>query len=421
MKLINHTLLLLSVILFVLISLWAVLFYFQLLKQVKITIDEGLADYKIVIIDKLKDDTVIVERDVFEDNNYIIKRVDEDFALQVRDTYKDTMVFSDLKNKVYQTRLLTTAFVASDGEYYEMKLISHEIDKTKLIQKLATSLLWLYLLLFASTILVNNFVLKKIWKPFYQLLNYLNNFRLDIEAIPKTTKTKIQEFQLLNNSVKNLVKTNVDIFKSQKQFIENVSHELQTPLAIGINKLELFAGDENLSKDQVREIGSIIEAFRRLSGLNKSLLLFSKIENRQYISVEQVNFDKIIKRIIRDFSDYAEFQNIEIVYKKEDDWIFKMNKDLAGILVMNLVKNAIIHNQQGGEVFIKLTASSFTIENTNEDSVQLSEKLFERFVKKSNDTGSSGLGLAIVGAIVDISGLKLTYLFKNGRHIFEVR
>jgi len=420
MKLINHTITLLSAILFVLISLWAILFYYQVLKQVKTTIDEGLADYKIVVIDKLKDDSLIVEQNTFEENNYLIKRVDEALALQVRDTYKDTVVFSDLKNKTYQTRLLTTAFVASDGKYYEMKLISHELDKRKLIQKIATSLFWLYLLLFASTILVNNFVLKKTWEPFYQLLHYLNKFRLDKGAVPDTPKTKIQEFLMLNDSVKNLVKTNVDIFNNQKQFIENVSHELQTPLAIGINKLELFAGDEDLSKDQIKKLGAIIDTFRRLSGLNKSLLLFSKIENRQYISKEQIYFDDIFRKIIQDFSDYTEYQNITVKYQKKDNWVFKMNKDLAVILVMNLVKNAIFHNQRGGKVLVKLSSSSFTVENTSVESVALDDKLFERFARNSTDLSSTGLGLAIVRAIADVSGLKLFYSF-NGKHVFEVR
>lgn len=419
MKLINHTLLLLSAILFVLISAWAYLFYFQLLNQVKTTIDEGLANYKIVVIDKLKDDPGIVEQNVFENNNYIIKRVDEDYALQVRDNYKDTLVFSRLKNETYQTRLLTTVFVATDGKYYEMKLISHEIDKPKLIEKIATSLLWLYLLLFASTILVNNFVLKKTWEPFYQLLSYLNKFRLDGGAVPNPANTKIQEFLLLNESVNNLVKTNVDIFNSQKQFIENVAHELQTPLAIGMNKLELFADDENLSEDQIQKLGNIIETFRRLSGLNKSLLLFSKIENRQFISTEEVGFDGIFKRIVRDFSDYADFQKIELNYQNEADWVFNMNKDLAEILVMNLVKNAVIHNRRGGEVHIKLTSSSFIIENLSDEMIQLPDQLFERFNKKTKVKGSTGLGLSIVKAIAEVSGLKLSYFYID-RHVFEV-
>jgi hypothetical protein len=171
MKLINHTLLFLTVILFVTVSLWAVLFYYQLLNQVKTTIDEGLANYKIVIIDKLKNDSLIIQQDLFLENNYIIKSVSEDYALQVRDSYKDTLIFSTINNLSYRTRLLTTAFVATDGKYYEMKVISQELNKGKLIEEIAASLLWLYLFLFVSTILVNNFVLKKTWKPFYKLLN----------------------------------------------------------------------------------------------------------------------------------------------------------------------------------------------------------------------------------------------------------
>jgi signal transduction histidine kinase len=419
MKLINHTLLFLSAILLVTVSLWAILFYYQLLKQVKTTIDEGLANSKIVIIDKVKDDSLMVQQDVFKENNYIIKSINEEYAVQVRDSYKDTLVFSHLKNTRYQTRLLTTAFVSSDGKYYEMKVISQELDKGKLIRKLATSLLWLYLFMFLSTILVNNFALKKTWKPFYQLLKYLNDFRLDKGAFRKLTKTRIKEFSLLNESIQNLLKTNVDIFNSQKQFIENASHELQTPLAIGINKLELLAGDDDLSSEQIQKIGDIIEAFQRLSGLNKSLLLLSKIENQQFISEEQINFDEIFSRIITDFSDYADYQKIEISYKKEDNWVFKMNKDLAEILVMNLVKNAIIHNQQGGELNIQLSSSSFTIENSSNETSMSVDKLFKRFNKNPNSKSSTGLGLAIVKAITDASGLFVTYSY-NGRHVFKV-
>lgn len=419
MKLINHTLLFLSIILFTTVGLWAVLFYTQLLKQVKTTVDGGLENQKIVIIDKLRDDSLIAQQDIFLDNNYTIKSVSEDYALQVRDVYKDTLIFSELRNISYQVRLLTTAFVASDGRYYEMKVISQELDKGKLIRKIVLSLILLFLFLLLSTLLINNFVLKKTWKPFYQLLNYLNDFRLDRSTSRELSETSIEEFSLLNESVQNLLKTNVEIFNSQKQFIENASHELQTPLAIGINKLELLAGDDELSPEQIQKIGVIIEAFQRLSGLNKSLLLLSKIENRQFISEEPVNFDGIFIRMMHDFSDYTEYRKIEVTYLKEDEWEFNMNKDLAEMLVMNLVQNAIIHNKHGGELIIRLASSSFTIENTSHEPLIPEGQLFKRFTKNPNSKSSTGLGLAIVKAIADVSGLIVTYSYK-GRHVFKV-
>jgi signal transduction histidine kinase len=298
-------------------------------------------------------------------------------------------------------------------------VISQELDNGKLIKKLATSLLWLFLFLFVSTILFNNFVLKKTWKPFYELLKYLNDFKLDKGSLFEPTDTKIKEFSILNKSIINLLRTNVNIFNSQKQFIENAAHELQTPLAIGINKLELLVGAKDLSPEHIQKIGNIIETFQRLSGLNKSLLLLSKIENKQFAFEEQINFDELFGRLIRDFSDYAEYRKIEIKYINEGPWLFLMNKDLAEFLSMNLVKNAITNNNQGGELIIKLSSSYFIIENTSDEPEIPADKLFERFNRNPKSKNSTGLGLAIVKAIADVSELSVNYSY-NGRHIFKV-
>ncbi|WP_114781703.1 sensor histidine kinase [Botryobacter ruber] len=419
MKLINHTILFLSLILFVTITLWAVLFYFQLLEQVKTTVDEGLANYKIVVIDKLKDRTPIVQHESLQENHYLVRKIDEAYALQVRDSYKDTLIFSDLKNEYYQARLLTTAFVSTDGNFYEMKVVSQALQKGDLVKKVISSLLWVCLFMFVCTIVVNRFVLTKTWKPFYQVLNYINAFRLDKGAELEMDKTRIEEFSLLNKSIRNLLKNNVEIYESQKQFIENASHELQTPLAIGINKLELLAEDSNLSPEQLQKIGSIIEMFQRLASLNKSLLLISKIENNQFQSAEAVSFDHLFSRMIQDFNDFASYQQIQISYVKEADWEMNMNKDLAEILVMNLLKNAIVHNHPHGEIIIRLSASFFTIENTSHAPAIQADKLFRRFHKNSKSHSSTGLGLAIVKSIADVANLAVAYTY-NGRHSFKV-
>lgn len=421
MKLINYTLIYLTTILFAIVTLWAVLFYFQLLNQLKATMDEGLANYKILLIDDLKAEPDSILQNISSEKNFSIKSIPEDYALQVRDTYKDTLVFSSVKNTYERTRVLTTAFVAENGQYYEMKIISQELDRGKLIQQLATSLLWLYLFVLLSIVLVNNFVLKKTWQPFYQILNYLKEFRLDKESVIEPPKTKIKEFANLNKTVQNLLKENVDVFSSQKQLIENASHEIQTPLAISINKLELLAASENLSNNHIQKIGEVIETLQRLADLNKSLSLLSKIENKQFPLEESVDFDVIFNRILSDFSDYTEFRKIEINYFVKETWVRKMNKNLAEILVMNLVKNAIFHNRLIGKVKIELSSTEFTIENTSDEPALPADKIFKRFNKNQNKKGSTGLGLAIIKAITDVSGLTVSYSYTNsGNHRIKV-
>ncbi len=419
MKLLNYTLLIFSIALLAILSLWSVLFYFQMLNHVKSNIDNGLANYKILIIDQIKDDTLIAQQQNFLTGNYMIREVSERYALQVRDTYRDTMVYSSIKNSYEPTRLLTTAFAGEDGRYYEMKVISHVVDKNRLAGEVVRSLIFLYLVLLVSIILVNNLILKNTWRPFYRLLEHLKDFNLGKGSVFKPLKTGIKEFSVLDRTIGKMLERNDSIYRSQKQFIENASHEIQTPLAIGMNKLEMMADSEDLSGDHIQTIGQICQILERLSNLNKSLLLLSKIENKQYVEEEQVNFNEIFKEILGEFADYAAYRKVDMKFVEEGEWSHLMNRDLAGILVQNLLKNAIIHNHPEGELLITVSSSLFTIENTSDNPGLPEEKLFERFNRDPGKKGSTGLGLAIVKAIADVSGLSVIYSY-NGRHIIKV-
>src|SRR5690606_18411515 len=130
-----------------------------------------------------------------------------------------------------------TAFQLN-GNYYQMSLITSMVEEDDLIEDLLFALIFLYLGLMASLIVLNNFLLKKTWKPFYQLMDRLKTFKLDNPKPFDMGTTKIIEFQLLNESVQKLLHNNIQTYTNQKQFIENASHEMQTPLAIGLNKLE---------------------------------------------------------------------------------------------------------------------------------------------------------------------------------------
>lgn len=420
MKLLNYTLFWLTVILFVTISAWSIFFYYQLLNQVKTTIDEGLASYKISLITSLENNPQLLTRETPGNQNYFLRSIPDEEALQIRDTYKDTLVYSEIRQEAEPRRVLTTAFAAEDS-FYELKIVSQEVDRRELIAKIAGLVLWLFLFMLIAILAVNNFVLKKTWKPFYNLLAYLRNFRLGESAPQQPEKTKISEFSDLNDTIYKLLNANIETYSSQKQFIENASHELQTPLAIAINKLELLAGSAELTEGHIAKIGNIIQMLQRLAEINKSLLLISKIENKQFVNNEKADFDEIFKQVLSDFADYIEFRKIKINYSLNSNWIYTMNRQLAEILVRNLVKNTVFHNYKGGEVFIDLYSGGFTIENTSAEPALDPEELFKRFNKNNNKTESTGLGLAIVKAIANVSGCSISYRYnKQNRHEFII-
>lgn len=413
MKLMNHTLKYLSITLFVIISIWAAIFYINMLDEVYDSLDDGLDNYKLLIINKANEDSSILSKTEFAESNYEIREIPEAMAVERKDTHVDTLMYMLYEEDFEPVRMLTTAFRMHD-RYYELKVISSMVEEDDLIEDLLYSLIWLYFALIASILLVNNFLLRKTWKPFYVLLEQLRGFKLGKDPMIKPEETSVTEFKELNEAVSLLINRSLETYHGQKQFIENASHELQTPLAISINKLELLTEKENLDEENLTAIGQVIQTLERLTRLNKSLLLLSKIENQQFQDNEKVHINAVIENLLEEFSDFAEYKNVTISYRGNDQLFVDMNKNLAEIFVTNFLKNAIVHNVPNGSVQITVDTSTVTITNTGSDKPLNPDKIFQRFQKHSNEKNTTGLGLAIVKAIADLYGLSVAYSFKNG-------
>lgn len=419
MKLLNHTLSYLSVALLVIIGVWAVVFYVNMLDEIYDSIDDGLANSKILIIDKVKTDSSLVYKTDFMESNYAIHEIHESAALDFRDVYFDSTLYMQNESDYEPVRILKTAFRRQNGKFYRLEIVSSMVEEDDLIEDLFYAIVWLYLILIASILIVNNVLLKRVWKPFYEILERLKKFRLGSEHEFPDTKMNVDEFNDLNDTVQDLLQRSVDTFNSQKQFIENAAHELQTPLAIGINKLELFTEKNSMTDEQMKAISSVIESLERLTRLNKTLLLLSKIENRQFTDKSIIDLNEVIDRTVHAFSDLSEFKSITVEVIKEAPLNVGMNAELAEMLVSNLLKNAIVHNREGGTIQIRVTASTVTISNSS-DAPKLDEtQIFKRFYKSSTSKSSSGLGLAIVKSIASLYDFKVTYNF-DGNHTFSI-
>ena len=181
-----------------------------------------------------------------------------------------------------------------------MQVITSMVEEDDLISELLYAIIWLYAGLIAAILVLNNFLLKKIWQPFYHLLKQLKNFKLEKPVI-EVKQTRVDEFRMLNDAVRKMIQSNVDSFNSQKHFIENASHELQTPLAISISKLESLASMRQLSENEARLLTSALDNLQKLTRLNRSLLLLSKIENNQFVESKEVSINELVKKVVEDF------------------------------------------------------------------------------------------------------------------------
>ena len=203
MKLLNYTSVYFSVALLIVISLWAAAFYYTMLIEIYDSIDDGLDNQKGLVIQKATTDTTILYKNNFDESDYTINEIPAGPAVNLRDTYIDTMMFMQNEKSDEPVRLLKTVFF-QNGKYYELKVATSMVEEDDLVKQMFFSILWLYLGLVLFIIIFNNFLFRKIWQPFYQLLKHLKKFRLDKPQPVALIRTKVDEFNMLNETVQKI-------------------------------------------------------------------------------------------------------------------------------------------------------------------------------------------------------------------------
>ena len=419
MKLLNRSLIYLSLAFFFIIGIWSVIFYFNLKNEIRDSIDDGLENNKLLIIQKAATDSTLFRQKQFGGNNFEIHSISKQKAFNTKDVYKDTLMYRVNEDDLEPVRILHSAFQNQDN-YYSLKVISSLVEEDDLISDSFWSVVWLFLILVGSIIIINNVILRKVWNPFYDILNSLKNYRLDGRETAINIPTKTAEFVELQNASNTLISHTREAYNSQKQFTENASHELQTPLAIITNKLELLLESENLKDEDAQTIAEVINRVERLTQLNKSLLLLAKIENKQFPEQSILSINDLGKEYVANFEEYADYKELKIAIEEERDLKVTMDPSLASILISNLLKNAIFHNLKGGNINIQFSKNEFTVCNTGKTLPLAEENIFNRFQKDVSKSQSTGLGLAVCKAIADFYGLKIRYHFEERYHCFTV-
>ena len=420
MKLFHLVLWRISLALIVVLTVWAGFFYMAVVEEVNDEVDDTLEDYSEGLIIRALSGEDMPTASNGSNNQYYLYEVSESYAAShPQITYRDEMVFITEKSETEPARVLITIFRTEDERYMELVVYTPTIEKLDLLRAILGWIIFLYVLLLLIILSINIWVFRKNMKPLYVLLKWLDSSQLGKKNEPLENTTKITEFRKLNAATMAFAERGEKLFEQQKTFIGNASHEMQTPLAICRNRLEMLMEDETLTEHQLNELIKTHQTLENLTRMNRSLLLLCKIENGQFADTRSVCLNDILAHYLDDYKEVYAYRNITVTVTTDSSFCVEMNDSLVSVLVTNLLKNSFVHNIDGGFIYIKITANTFEISNTGERPLDR-ERIFERFYQGQKKGGSTGLGLALVDSICKANHLTIDYTYVENRHIFTI-
>jgi signal transduction histidine kinase len=417
MKLLNRTIrnyLLYSVLLFLLCT---PLFYFSIQKLFIREMDEVLRSHKI---------------DFYEANAYLKTEEDLKFfqlmnreflltpsnTIGARDTLFTIELYDSAAAELVPYRVFSTS-VNIHGRNYELQVRESLVSDISLVTAIMTIQVIMLFLLLLGLVLINRRLSRKIWDPFYVILDRLKKYQIDDGKELDLPSPSTAEFRDLSAAITQLVEENHSAYVNQKEFTENASHELQTPLAICRTKLELLAQTKELTHDQAELIGELFNGMDRMTHLNKGLLLLARIENRQFLVAEEVEINAAVRRSLESYQRQAQEKNLTVTVSIDKPVLISVNPTLMDVLIGNLVSNAIRHTPGAGIVIISADSNSMLISNSGSP-LLYPDRIFERFQRESKTTLGTGLGLALVKKVCDVAGYKVAYHYSDSMHHFRV-
>ena len=333
---------------------------------------------------------------------------------------KQEEFFSKAENHPIFYRILYTE-IAIENTPYVLAVKVPMIETHDLLSMLITQYGVIFVILIICLSLVYLYISKRLWKPFYSTLNKIEHFRLEAGKEPQFDNTNIREFLRLNEQLSKLIKENLGIYKQQKEFVENASHELQTPLAVFQSQIDTLLQQPDLTEKEMNIIQSLYSTSSRMSRLNKNLLLLAKMDNEQFEQRQTVDFVKMLYDQLSLLRELAESNGIKVSVDINTTLSVYANDILLESLIINLIVNAIRHNRaENGSIHIQVNENIFSLSNTGQNDSLNADKIFRRFSRTSEEKKGNGLGLSIVQQICKLHGWRVSYDYKNSEHVFAV-
>lgn len=403
------------------LGIWGWLSYRTMASRIHADTDMILKEYSDNIISRMLSGAELPERFNGAYNTYYIHKVSPEYAEEnPAVVYGDAEAYLRSQEDFASSRVRKQIFVDKDGQHYEIAVSLPTFEQDTLIEHV----LWwtgiLFVVLLVTLWIIGVLVIDYNMRPFKAILKWIDDYTPGHVALPVPSETDVYEFRKLADSVREAVDRFEHEYEERKIFIGNASHELQTPLAVCSNRLDMLLERPDLDEETASELVKLKRSLQHLIRLNKTMLLLAKIENDRFPDKVEVNMADMLTDSLAMHDEIYSYKGIASKADRKGDLTCMINEQMASVLVGNLVKNAYVHSSQNASVHVEISENGFTISNPGDEPLD-KDRLFMRFYQPGGrKEGSTGLGLALAYTVCERNGFSLSYDFSDNRHIFRV-
>lgn len=411
----------LSIPLVVTLGLWGWLSYRTMSERIHKDTDMILKDYSDQIVSRKLSGQEMPDRFNGAYNTYYIREVSEEYAVEhTSPYYGEAEAYIRSQEDFASSRIRRQVFSDNDGNHYEITVSLPVFEQETLVEHV----LWwtgiLFFVLLVTLLVIGLIVIDYNLKPFKALMKWMDDYVPGHPSSSIPSDTDVLEFRKLADTVRKAVDRFENEYEERKIFIGNASHELQTPLAVCSNRLEMLLDRPDLNEDIAEEMVKLHRSLQHLIRLNKTLLLLSRIENDQFPPTEEVDMTSMLRDSLEMNEEIYAHKSINVSIDVRGSFVSRINEQVASVLVGNLVKNAFVHSAPGTEIKVSVSENGFIVRNQGDVPLDRSRVFHRFYLPGGRREGSTGLGLALAHSVCERSGLSLTYDFEENQHVFSV-
>ncbi len=342
-----------------------------------------------------------------------------DSLIEAPERLVDTLILDELTNNIIPFRCLEF-HTSIDGKAYKVSICKPMTELNYLVEQIALIVTIITIFFLLVVYFLYRYFFAKVWSDFFDTTEKIQNFNPASPERVEFPQSMIIEFNELNSVLSKMIDRINSDFQGLRDFSGNLSHEIQTPLAVIKSKTNLLIQDANISEKQMLLAGAITKETNKISRFIKALALFSKLDYHRFPDSENLGIKNIVEDILNDFEDFIENKNLSVEIETLENLRVEMNKELCNILFTNLIKNAVRHNIENGKIKITIAQNSFTITNTGCKLNCDANMLFDRFIKHKHNSASLGIGLSIVKKICDYYSFGIQYKNDDKLHVITL-